>query len=134
MIYIYYSSRLEEMREMMARPPHNPVPASKDPFHERLPWFHMVGRASVSLTNLTRFLHDFLYTDKIPLYIILLYSYSVLHFCHLYGKKEDIVFNCLQIKCTRSYLYKDVSSTPYSDLQIHRYTLYLYFISISFNR
>ena len=61
------------MREMMASPPHNPVPASKDPFHERLPWFHMVGRASVSLNNLTRFLHDFLYTDKISLYIILLY-------------------------------------------------------------
>ena len=105
----------------MASPPHNPVPASKDPFHERLPWFHMVGRASVSLTNLTRFLHDFLYTDKISLYIILLYSYSVLHFCHLYGKQEEIVFNRLQMQCTRSYLYnKDVSSTPYS--RIFRYT------------
>ena len=47
-----FRRRLEEMREMLSNPPHNPIPASKDPFHERLPWFHMVGRASVSLNNL----------------------------------------------------------------------------------
>ena len=47
-----FRRRLEEMREMMSNPPLIPVPASKDPFHERLPWFSLVGRASVSLKNL----------------------------------------------------------------------------------
>ncbi|KAL5269141.1 hypothetical protein ACHWQZ_G002835 [Mnemiopsis leidyi] len=47
-----FRRRLEEMREMLSNPPHNPIPVSKDPFHERLPWFHMIGRASVSLSNL----------------------------------------------------------------------------------
>ncbi|XP_063683254.1 kinesin-like protein unc-104 isoform X2 [Bolinopsis microptera] len=47
-----FRRRLEEMREMLSNPPHNPVPVSKDPFHERLPWFNQVGRASVSLNNL----------------------------------------------------------------------------------